>query len=554
VRTESVVELGGSLDDHWSVPLVETSGPLLKRAAAGATIARLADRYAKLGQDQPGQGQRLRQRIISLSTRHRVLSDFTAMLVLETEQDYRRYGIDRRALSDVLVVGDRGVERLRPAPPIQIARQGAEGPRARRQDDGNRLKSRPRLMRRTRRLLPEPRSHGPRLDGALTHQGDEGRAPSPGSGGRPRPAAQSSGEGYGYEFSDDPLAAPGFGPNDATIRTRPGPARARISDPTPTEAVAALLAQERQRTPPYTGRMAIVMGLVETGDAERAVVEALAWRNEQPGDVMALVALGETLEARGNLGLAARAYGSILDLYPARADMQRFAANRLERLERGGSPLAIDAYQRAVADRPDHLSGHRLLAFAQLRSGRHEQAFAAIEAAFRHQHRSRVTGAKRLLTEDLGLIGAAWVRHAPQQRDAILERLADRSAKLATEPSLRFVLTWETDANDVDLHVFDRRGGHAYYSQPELASGGRLYHDVTNGYGPECFVIHGKPSDAPYRLAVHYYARGPMGYGMGKVEIIEHDGQGTLRFDQRPFVVMNDQAFVDLGSVLGPKP
>jgi hypothetical protein len=32
-----------------------------------------------------------------------------------------------------------------------------------------------------------------------------------------------SSDGYGYEFSDDPLAAGGFGPNDATIRVRPGP-------------------------------------------------------------------------------------------------------------------------------------------------------------------------------------------------------------------------------------------------------------------------------------------------------------------------------------------
>jgi hypothetical protein len=32
-------------------------------------------------------------------------------------------------------------------------------------------------------------------------------------------------DGYGYEFSDDPLAAGGFGPSDATIRVRPGPVR-----------------------------------------------------------------------------------------------------------------------------------------------------------------------------------------------------------------------------------------------------------------------------------------------------------------------------------------
>jgi hypothetical protein len=34
-----------------------------------------------------------------------------------------------------------------------------------------------------------------------------------------------NGEGYAYEFSDDPLAPGGFGPNDATIRVRPGPVR-----------------------------------------------------------------------------------------------------------------------------------------------------------------------------------------------------------------------------------------------------------------------------------------------------------------------------------------
>lgn len=38
-------------------------------------------------------------------------------------------------------------------------------------------------------------------------------------------------DGYGYEFSDDPLAAGGFGPNDATIRVRPGPVRAQLIHP-----------------------------------------------------------------------------------------------------------------------------------------------------------------------------------------------------------------------------------------------------------------------------------------------------------------------------------
>lgn len=39
------------------------------------------------------------------------------------------------------------------------------------------------------------------------------------------------GEGYGYEFKDDPLSAGGFGPNDATIRVRPGPVRTTLIRP-----------------------------------------------------------------------------------------------------------------------------------------------------------------------------------------------------------------------------------------------------------------------------------------------------------------------------------
>ena len=62
------------------------------------------------------------------------------------------------------------------------------------------------------------------------------QAPAPGAAapGGAGPKASGGGgkdEGYGYEFSDDPLAAGGFGPNDATIRVRPGPVRTTLIRP-----------------------------------------------------------------------------------------------------------------------------------------------------------------------------------------------------------------------------------------------------------------------------------------------------------------------------------
>ena len=44
-------------------------------------------------------------------------------------------------------------------------------------------------------------------------------------------ADKGADQGYGYEFTDDPLSAGGFGPNDATIRVRPGPVRTTLIRP-----------------------------------------------------------------------------------------------------------------------------------------------------------------------------------------------------------------------------------------------------------------------------------------------------------------------------------
>ena len=159
------------------------------------------------------------------------------------------------------------------------------------------------------------------------------------------------------------------------------------------------------------------------------------------------------------------------------------------------------------------------------------------------------SGADRIFAEDAGLIGAAYAAAAPGKRAEIAAALAQHRLAIAAGPSTRFVLYWETDANDVDFHIQDARGGHAWYSSKRLPSGGELFEDVTTGYGPECFTIRGAPSAGPYRLQIHYYSRGQMGYGMGLLQVVRHDGKGGLAFEDRPYVVMVDGAFVDLGTV-----
>jgi tetratricopeptide (TPR) repeat protein len=328
----------------------------------------------------------------------------------------------------------------------------------------------------------------------------------------------------------------------------------------PSDPLAGLFAEDDSRSTDksgrnaaYSGRFAKVMQLLARKKTEAALLEALEWRDEAPGDVLALVALGEALVKLDRRLLAARVYGSIIDLFPSRADMRRFAGQRLESLGQAGLHLAADTYAEAVRQRPDHPNSHRMLAYALVQLGRPELAFKAQVAGLQRGYPAgRFKGVGRIMQEDLGLIAAAWIKQEPERREAVEKLLQEHEVALPRKPSLRFLLSWETDANDVDFHIRDARGGHAYYSSMELASGGSLYADVTTGYGPECFTIEGKPRAFPYRLQLHYYSRGPMGYGMGQLLILQHDGRGGLELEHRPFVVMNDRAYVDLGRVRRP--
>ncbi|MBI3830952.1 MAG: hypothetical protein HY291_15640 [Planctomycetes bacterium] len=99
--------------------------PLLKREAVGA----LLNHMEKLEQEEKDAKKVTESKLkrVELSVKNRVLCPpLTSLLVLETENDYARFKIERTSLADVMVVGAAGIElkarkaedlALRPAPP-----------------------------------------------------------------------------------------------------------------------------------------------------------------------------------------------------------------------------------------------------------------------------------------------------------------------------------------------------------------------------------------------------------------------------------------------------
>ena len=629
--------------------------PLLARSWAQAKVRSLIEQERR-----NGSSQEIRKEIIRLSTKYRVLSPHTGMLVLETQRDYDRYNLSRDALADILSI-DGGelevVQRTQPAsmrPKLNQRLGGlnpaAGGPLPARgqmwgdsigesfgagglglsgigEGGGRRAKGTgmgimgtighgatppPAAASKPSRTAP-PRNAGRlgqgfgsgsgRLGGSrrtpprvrmgagtvkgglapevvrrivrqnfgrlrLCYERELAKQPSRGGDVMVRFSIARNGKvaaarALGSSFSEGLLKCVSltfrrlsFPRPDAGVVTVAYPIRL-----TPGGAVSTRAAQRRERARhskgtglpntarPYRGRLAKVMDLLARGDATAALTNARRWQTESPGKVPALIALGEALEANGDKRTAARAYGSIIDLFPSRADMRRYAAERLDRLNTTASQsLAVDAYKIARTQRPDHPTSHRLLAYSLVKQGHFEQAFEAVAQGL-NKARFRNDIVRSALKADLGLLGAAWLHAQPAKRTEVVQKLKEAGATLATQPSTRFVLSWETDANDVDLHIYTPDGYHASYASPTLADGSRLYGDVTTGYGPEVFEVKGALGKRTFKLQAHYYSRGAMGFGMGKLQVIKHDGKGAIELDERPFIVMVDKGYVDLGTV-----
>jgi hypothetical protein len=69
---------------------------------------------------------------------------------------------------------------------------------------------------------------------------------------------------------------------------------------------------------------------------------------------------------------------------------------------------------------------------------------------------------------------------------------------------VRISMSWDADLTDIDLHVHEPNGGHAYYSNNRTDIGGLVSHDFTDGYGPEEYILH-HSLPGKYIIKAHYF-------------------------------------------------
>ena len=116
---------------------------------------------------------------------------------------------------------------------------------------------------------------------------------------------------------------------------------------------------------------------------------------------------------------------------------------------------------------------------------------------------------------------------------------------------MRVVMAWDADETDVDLHVTEPSGEEAYYGHRRTRSGGDVSKDITDGYGPEEYLLRKAPAGA-YRIRAHYYAshqQAVFGPATVTATIFTDWGRANQTFQTLSIRLDKAREMIDLGEV-----
>ena len=173
--------------------------------------------------------------------------------------------------------------------------------------------------------------------------------------------------------------------------------------------------------------------------------------------------------------------------------------------------LGAHAYHlfRSVAEsRPFEPQTYHAMALLLADMGKTDLAMAWFEVGLAGQWQSRFGEFRKILLVDyLNLLNKIRTgRAVTSVKDYAMARLATLSAELPYKDlDLMISIMWNTDSTDVDLHVKEPTGEECYYGHRKTKIDGQITQDVTQGYGPEMYVLKNAP-EGSYAIRVKYFA------------------------------------------------
>ncbi|WP_430813865.1 VIT domain-containing protein [Carboxylicivirga sp. RSCT41] len=233
---------------------------------------------------------------------------------------------------------------------------------------------------------------------------------------------------------------------------------------------------------------------------------------------------------------------NIAELQLEDAEVLRVAGHKL--IEQDQLETGILVFKKIKEIRPEELQSYRDLALALEKAGRHQDAVDLMIEALHQPELRANSGIKGILLNEINSL----LNKHPQLIETT--QLPD-GWRYNMPVSIRIVLSWSTDHSDVDLWITEPGGEQCMYSNNRTCLGGRLSYDVTNGYGPEEYLIK-SARQGRYKIQANYFGdRRPSITGPITLYAEIFENYGTMQQTSRQVVLQlkEQKQVIDLGEV-----
>lgn len=216
-------------------------------------------------------------------------------------------------------------------------------------------------------------------------------------------------------------------------------------------------------------------------------------REQHAGSSAFYLDVADLLLASGQRELALRVLSNLAEMELENRHVLRVLGYRL--MQAKAPALAVPVFRQVLAMGEEEPQSFRDLGLALEAAGQHQAAVASLYEVVVRPWDGRFDGISLIALDELTRLIA---------RERVDASAIDPRLRRAMPLDLRVVLSWDSDNSDMDLWVTDPNGERAYYGNRLTYQGGQMSQDFTGGYGPEQFSLRdAKPGI--YRIEANYF-------------------------------------------------
>lgn len=211
--------------------------------------------------------------------------------------------------------------------------------------------------------------------------------------------------------------------------------------------------------------------------------------------------VADFFESKGNNELAIRVLSNLAEIDLDNHEILRALAYKLEYFEQ--YDLALNVYKEVLKLRPEEPQSTRDLALAYENVGRYQNAFNLLYSIIEGKLLEKDEDERFYGIEHIAFIEAGHLLKKYKKKISLTRK--QKKLVFPVSVDIRVVADWNHNDTDLDLWVDNPKDQKISYNNKTTDYGDRLSEDMTDGYGPEEYLIK-KGLKGDYNLEVDYYA------------------------------------------------